>query len=94
MVMMSPVSTTMNPAPAQIFTSFTVTVNPSGAPNFVGSSEKEYCVLAMHTGHPAKPRRVSRSICFFAAGSTVMSRPRYTRCTTARILSSMPLSAG
>ena len=34
-VIMSPVSTTTNPAPAETLTFFIVTVNPSGAPSFV-----------------------------------------------------------
>ena len=75
MVMISPVSATMKPAPAETLTFFTVTVKPSGAPSFVGSSEKLYCVLAMQTGRPAKPSFVSSSICFCAAGRILTSLP-------------------
>ena len=49
-VIMSPVSTTMKPAPAEILIFLIVTVKPSGAPIFVASSEKLYCVFATHTG--------------------------------------------
>ena len=50
MVMMSPQTTTTNPAPADSRTSRTCSSWPEGAPSSVGSVEKEYCVLAMHTG--------------------------------------------
>ena len=59
MVMMSPVSTTRKPAPAETLTFLTVTVKPSGAPSFKGSSEKLYCVFAMQTGSLSKPSAVS-----------------------------------
>ena len=49
-VMMSPVSATMKPAPAETFRLRTVTVKPSGAPSSFGSSEKDYCVFAMQIG--------------------------------------------
>ena len=68
MVMISPVRATRKPAPAETFRFRTVTVKPSGAPSRAGSSEKEYCVLATHTGILSKPRAVSFSACFFAAG--------------------------
>ena len=45
-VMISPVRTTANPAPAEIFTFFTVTVKPSGAPSFsriVGKAVLRLC---------------------------------------------------
>ena len=58
-VRMSPVSTTMKPAPADTFTFLMVTVKPSGAPSLVGSSEKDYWVLATQMGHLSKPRAVS-----------------------------------
>ncbi len=61
MVMMSPVCTTTKPAPALTRTLDTVTVNPSGRPSFPGSSDREYWVLAMHTGRPPKPMASSRS---------------------------------
>src|SRR5690606_28699645 len=50
MVMISPVITTMNPAPAESLTSRIGTVWPVGAPRRFGSVEKEYCVLAMQIG--------------------------------------------
>ena len=50
MVMMLPMMTTTNPAPALRRTSRTVMVKPSGAASRVASSLKEYWVLAMHTG--------------------------------------------
>ena len=59
MVMISPVSATRKPAPAETFRLRTVTVKPSGAPSFVGSSEKMYCVLAMQMGSLPKPSCVS-----------------------------------
>ena len=75
MVIISPVSTTTNPAPALTFTFFTVTVKFSGAPSFVGSSEKLYCVFAMQTGNFEKPYSSSFSIYFFALGRTLMPLP-------------------
>ena len=44
MVMMSPVRATMKPAPAETRRLRTVMVKFSGAPRFLGSSEKLYCV--------------------------------------------------
>ena len=41
-VIISPVITTINPAPAESFTSLTGTVNPFGAPLRVGLVEKLY----------------------------------------------------
>ena len=52
MVMMLPMMTTTKPAPAERRTSRTVMVKPSGAASSLGSSLKEYWVLAMHTGSP------------------------------------------
>ena len=49
-VIMSPHTTTTNPAPAESRTSRTCSSWPEGAPSEVGSVEKEYCVLATHTG--------------------------------------------
>ena len=42
MVMIDPVSATINPAPADTFSSLTVILNPVGAPRSVASSENEY----------------------------------------------------
>ena len=41
-VIISPVKTTIKPAPAERVTSRTVILKFSGLPNFVGSSEREY----------------------------------------------------
>ena len=76
MVMMSPVSATMKPAPAETLRLRTVTVKPSGAPSSFWSSEKEYCVLAMQIGYSPKPSSVSCCACFFAAGVSVTPTPR------------------
>ena len=59
MVMMSPVRTTMKPAPADTFTFLMVTVKCSGAPSFEASSEKLYCVLATQMGRLPKPSALS-----------------------------------
>ena len=50
MVMMAPVIATTKPAPADTYTSRTFTVKPSGRPSLEASSDREYWVLAMHTG--------------------------------------------
>ena len=52
MVIMSPHTTTTNPAPAESRTSRTCSSCPDGAPRLVGSVEKEYWVLATQTGSP------------------------------------------
>ena len=54
-VIISPVRTTIKPAPAESLTYLTVTLKFSGAPNFEASSEKLYCVLATQTGSLSKP---------------------------------------
>src|SRR2546423_2437310 len=51
---MFPEITTTNPAPAESEASVTFRFQPEGAPNNLGLSEKEYCVLAMQTGSLAK----------------------------------------
>ena len=51
-VMMSPVSATTNPAPADTRSARTVISKSVGAPSNVGLSEKLYCVFATHTGSP------------------------------------------
>ena len=50
MVMMSPQIMTTNSAPAARRTSRTLTTCPVGAPRSAASVEKEYWVLATHTG--------------------------------------------
>ena len=50
MVMISPQIATTKPAPAARRTSRIGTTKPVGAPRRSGSVEKEYWVLAMHTG--------------------------------------------
>ena len=68
MVIISPESATTNPAPALTLTLRMVSVKPSGAPSFCGSSEKDYCVLAMQTGILPQPSSVSCLRVFIAAG--------------------------
>src|SRR5215471_127331 len=50
MSIMLPAITTTKPAPAESEASVTFKVQPEGAPRSFGLSEKEYWVLAMHTG--------------------------------------------
>ena len=57
-VIMSPLSATMNPAPIDGFNSRIVTVNPDGLANSFGLSDNEYCVLAIHTGKLSQPFRL------------------------------------
>ena len=49
-----------------------VSVCPTGAPSSFASSEKEYCVFAMQTGHSRQPSSSSFCSCFntFPANST------------------------
>jgi hypothetical protein len=58
------------------------------APSFAGSSERDRCVLAMHTGSSAPPssRRASRS--FLAPGVKSTSSAPYMARVMARIFSS------
>ena len=65
-VIMSPVSATMKPAPAETLRLRTVIVNPSGAPRLAASSENDYCVFAMQIGRSPTPSSVRRCACFFA----------------------------
>ena len=53
MSIMLPAIGTMKPAPADNDTSLMRRVQPVGAPVFLGSSLKEYCVFAMQMGRPA-----------------------------------------
>ena len=53
---MSPVIGTKNPAPAAISISLTVIVNPFGLPNKAGLSDNDFCVFAIQTGSPSKPK--------------------------------------
>ena len=59
MSIMLPEITTMKPAPAESEALLTLSVQPVGAPRRLGSSDKEYCVLAMHTGNFPKPHSVN-----------------------------------
>src|SRR5699024_7280062 len=54
-VIISPVNATIKPAPVFVNISRIVISNSVGAPNFVGSSVNEYCVLATHTGYLSQP---------------------------------------
>lgn len=49
--------------------------------------EKEYCVLAMHTGRPAKPCRVYVSSAASASAENSTPPAPYTLCAMASILS-------
>ena len=69
MVMMSPASATMKPAPLERVTSLTRRRKPSGAPSFLGSSDSDYCVFAMQMGRLARPSFSMRRIDVLAAGS-------------------------
>ena len=55
------------PAPADSLTSLTVIVKSLGQPSFVGSSDREYCVFATHTGILSKPMASISFIAFSAA---------------------------
>ena len=50
-VIIFPVNTTINSAPAFNFNSFTCIVNGSLHSKFLLSSDREYCVLAIHIGN-------------------------------------------
>ena len=49
-IIISPAYATTNPAPLDRRKSLIEILKPSGRPNKVGSSDKEYCVFAMQTG--------------------------------------------
>ena len=66
MVMISPVSASINPAPAEILRFLTVTSKSVGAPSFVWSSVKLYCVLATQIGQLPNPSAYSCFACFWA----------------------------
>src|SRR6266508_2112298 len=68
-VRMSPASATTKPAPADGRMSRTCSMNPVGAPSWVGSSENEYCVFAMQTGVSPRPSLGSSSSARSAAGA-------------------------
>ena len=57
----------MKPAPADTYASLTFISNPSGRPSNVGSSESEYCVLAIQIGRLPNPNCSSCAICLLAA---------------------------
>ena len=66
MVITSPVSATMKPAPVRGCSSRTCSVCPSGAPSSAGSSLKEYCVLEITTGMVSQPFSAIAFRSFFA----------------------------
>ena len=66
-VMMSPVSATMKPAPAETLRLRTVMRKSRGAPSLVWSSVKEYWVFATQMGRPPKPCSSSCFSCLAAA---------------------------
>ena len=62
---MAPVTTTINPAPADNLTSLTGTVNPDGAPLRAGLVEKLYWVFAIQIGsfpYPLSSKPLSWSL--------------------------------
>ena len=93
MVMMSPVSATTKPAPADTFTLRTVMRKSRGAPSFFASSEKLYCVFAMHTGMPPKPRPSSFASSAAAFGSKSTPSAWYTFVAMASIFSASDRSS-
>ena len=72
-VMILPITTTTKPAPAESRSSRTVMVKPAGAASSDASSEKLYCVFAMHTGSVPKPFAASSASCFLAAAEKTTS---------------------
>ena len=85
MAMMFPANATTNPAPRESRTSRMVTVKPSGAPVSFWLSEKEYCVLAMHTGISRQPSFSSFLSAVSTPGANETSFAPYTRLQTASI---------
>ena len=59
MSIMLPEMTTTNPAPAESEALLTLSVQPVGAPRRFGSSDSEYCVLAMQTENFSYPHAVN-----------------------------------
>ena len=55
-IIISPAYATTNPAPLDRRKSLIVILKPSGRPNKVGSSDKEYCVFATQTGKVSPPK--------------------------------------
>ena len=66
-VMIAPVRATMKPAPAEILRLRTVTSKSVGAPSFVWSSVKLYCVFATQIGQLPNPRPSNSFACFLAS---------------------------
>ena len=90
-VIIAPVRTTINSAPAESLTSRTVSVNPVGRPSFAASSEREYCVFATQMGKREYfSSRASISDMFLrAAASYFTSAAPYIFVATAAIFSFM-----
>mmetsp|Transcript_24083 Transcript_24083/g.39835 ORF Transcript_24083/g.39835 Transcript_24083/m.39835 type:complete len:219 (-) Transcript_24083:1374-2030(-) len=81
----------MKPAPALTYTSFTLTRKSEGAPSFVGSSVREYCVLLMHMGRQRSFGSCSYCLIFVSAASEyVAPLPPYAPRTMLSILLLMP----
>jgi hypothetical protein len=56
---------TINPAPDDNSTSRILMVNPSDRPRNAGSSESDFCVLAIHTARFPKPNfSIFSNFCF------------------------------
>ena len=88
-VKIEPVKATIKPAPAEILTSFIVISKSVGAPSLVKSSEKLYCVLAIHIGKLPKPKSVIRLISSKASGKNFAPFPPYILFTIVDILFSI-----
>lgn len=74
--MMVPAIATIISAPALMTRSLMVILKFLGIPYALASSEKEYCVLAIHTGNLSYPRALIRSNWRLAAGfSMIPSAP-------------------
>ena len=65
-VVIFPVIGTKNPAPAENLISLTVILNPVGFPRSLESSEREYCVFAIHIGSLSNPSFLHSLISFSA----------------------------
>lgn len=87
MVIMFPAKTTMNSAPPFISTFLIVILYFPSHFKFFGSSENEYCVLAIQTGSFPYPFFSAISMFSFAKSSNITSSAPYTFLQTLLILS-------
>ena len=91
-VIISPASATINPAPFEIRIVLISTVKPVGRPRSDGLSESEYWVFAIHTGFLSRPSSLSFLISFFALFENTTPLPPYTFVTICLTFSSIVLS--